>query len=162
MKRQYMFTMFLLCFFVWSVVVDNVMIPKMDQLQRKQGTFSRYRVKEWGGEIGKVDLLKSELLVYGHIRDREQLYYIEYKPHFKAILDSLSPGTTIEMHYTKGFPKFWKKVLYDFRVDGYSVIRYSPIQLKQKQKAVLKFTGIMVGIYAFLVVLGLINQPRRK
>ncbi|VGO21395.1 hypothetical protein SCARR_03468 [Pontiella sulfatireligans] len=29
MKKQYMFTAFMLCFCVWAVVVDNVVVPSM-------------------------------------------------------------------------------------------------------------------------------------
>lgn len=162
MKRQYMFVMFLLCFFVWAVVVDNVVIPKTDNLRQLKGTYSRYRIKEWGGELGKLDLLKNELLIYGHIKKREQLFYMEYKPQFKITLDTLEPGTPIDIRYTTGFPKVWKNELYDLRVGGYSVLRYSPGHLMEKQKEILKFSGIMAGAFLFLAALGYLNKPRRK
>ena len=154
--------MFLLCFFVWAVVVDTVFIPKSNHLSRRSGTYSRYRVKQWGGKVGRVDLMKDELLVYAHIKGREQLFYVERKPHFEAVLGSLNSGSSIQIRYFKGFPKIWKKELYELQVDGYAAIRYSPVLLKEKQIKVLKFSGIMVGIFLFLAALGFVNKPRRK
>ncbi len=162
MKRQYIFTMFLLCFFVWAVVVDNVIIPKPSELRELNGTFSRYRAKEWTGEIGKVDLLEDELMVYGRIRDREQLFYIKHYPAFKANLDTLTPGDSVKFRYAKRFPKFWKKELYEMHASGYPILRYSSGLLSQKQRDIFKFSGIMTGIFVFLSLLSFINKPRQK
>jgi hypothetical protein len=155
-----MITMFLLCFFVWAVVVDNAVLPTSDHLRQDVGTFTRYRVKKWD-KGGKLDLLQDELLVYAAVRGREQFYYIEYKPYFENALKTLAPETAVQLRYANRFPKFWKRQLYEVRVGGAPVVRHSSAQIIQKQKEIWKFTGIMAGAFLVLAVLGLINKPRR-
>ena len=67
MKKQYMFVMFILCFCVWTVVVDNVILPSDDRLQQDVGQYTRYRVKKWRGD-GSLDFMKDELMVYAHVK----------------------------------------------------------------------------------------------
>lgn len=161
MKRQYMFVMFMLCFFVWAMVVDNMVLPSPNGCRQDVGVYTRYRVKKWT-KGRKLELLTDELLVYAIVKDRERLYYIEYKPHFEAALKGLEQGTPVQLRAVNRFPKFWKRSLYDLRVDGVSALRYSQFQLDTKQKQIWKFSGIMAGIFAFLAVLGMINKPRPK
>ncbi len=159
MRKQYAITMFFLCFFVWVIMVDNVILPKMDHLKQDVGSYTRYRVKEWN-QLGKLDVLQDELLIYAIVKNREQLYYMEYAPSFAATLSSLPEGTPVQLRYVRSFPKFWKRQLYDLRIGGQSALRFSQYSLLQKQKEIWKITGIMVGIFIFLVLIGLINKPR--
>lgn len=161
MNKQYVIGMFALCFFVWAIVVDNVVLPPMNNLKQDAGVYSRYRVKKWN-QSGKLDLLGDELLVYAVVKNREQLYYIDYKPNFEFTLQRMQEGTPVQMRYVNRFPKFWKRELYDVRVSGLSALHYAPTQLKEKQKDIWKFTGIMGGIFLFLMVIGLVAKPRRK
>ncbi len=161
MRKQYLFGMFVLCFFVWAVVVDNVVLPSMNSLSQDVGAYSRYRVKKWGTG-GKLDLVQDELLIYAVVKDREQLYYMEHTSNFEATLKYLEPGTPVQLRYTTRFPKFWKRHLYDLRTQGISQLSYSPAQLMIKQQEIWKFTGIMGGIFLVLAVLGLLNKPRKK
>ena len=156
-----MFGMFLLCFFVWAVVVDNMVMPNMANLKQDVGQYTRFRVKQWD-KGGKLDLLDDELLIYAVVDNREQLYYIDYKPHFKQTLESLPAGSPVQLRYVNGFPKFWKRQLYEIRQSGIPFLSYSSAHLYLQQKEIWKFTGIMGGVYALLVVLGLINKPRRR
>ena len=66
------------------------------------------------------------------------------------------------MHYAQSFPKFWKKELYELRVDGVPAIRYSSAQLRLKQKEVYKISGIFGGIFLILSLLGAVTKPREK
>ncbi|MDH3982142.1 MAG: hypothetical protein OES84_04495 [Kiritimatiellaceae bacterium] len=161
MKSQYLIGMFVLCFCVWTVVVDNVVLPSMDGLAQDVGLYSRYRVKEWN-KGKKIDLLKNELLVYAYVKDREQLYYMEYTPQFEATLRNLPQGAAVQLRHAKRFPKIWKRHLYDLRQEGIPIMRYSPTQLMQKQKFIWKFSAVVGGIYLFLVVLGLMNKPKAR
>ena len=160
MRRQYFITMFCLCLFVWAIVVDNAVLPSMDALNQDVGNYTRYRVKEWS-KGKKWDVVSDELLVYAIVKNREQLYYIERSPHFESTLKYLPEDTPIQLRYVRSFPKFWKRHLYDMRSNGISVMSYSPGYLIQKQKEIWKFTGIMGGVYLVLVILGIINKPRR-
>ena len=162
MKKQYMFGMFMLCFFVWVMVVDNAVLPSSDQCQQDAGVYTRYRVKTWSKDNPLDHLLTDELLVYAVVKDREQLYYMDYKPQFETALKNMPEGTPLQLRYVSRFPKFWKRSLYDVRVNGVSQLMYSAYALKEKQQAIWKFTGMMAGIYAFLILLGLINKPRLK
>jgi hypothetical protein len=161
MSRKYRFGMFILCFFIWAVVVDNVVLPSDDSLHQANGSYTRYRVKKWE-KGGKFDLIKNELLIYAIVKNREKLFYMEYKPHFKATLENLPAGTPVQMRFHTGFPKVWKKHVYSINEGGIPILRYSAAQMFQKQRAIWKFSGIMAGIYLILLVLGLINKPRRK
>ncbi len=161
MRKQYLFGMFVLCFFVWAVVVDNAVLPSNDSLSQDVGAYSRYRVKKWGAG-GKLDLLQDELLIYAVVKDREQLYYMEYTPNFEASLKYLEKGTPVQLRHTNRFPKFWKRHLYDLRIQGISQLSYSPAHLMIRQKEIWKFTGIMGGVFLVLAVLGLLNKPRLK
>ncbi len=161
MKLQYICGMFVLCFFAWAVVVDNAIIPANDALRQDVGGYSRYRVKQWGNG-GKLDVLSDELLVYAIVKNREQLYYMEYNPYLENSLKTLAPGTSVQLRYSRSFPKFWKRTLYDLRIGGVSSLRLSGAQLAAKQKEVWKFTGIMGGIFLFLSVIGLFNKPKRR
>jgi hypothetical protein len=161
MKKQYMIGMFALCFCIWAIVVDNAVLPPMNALSQDVGAYSRYRVKTWNRD-GKLDILQDELLIYAVVKNREQLYYMEYKPYFESSLKHMEQGTPVQLRYVNRFPKFWKRHLYDLRINGQSVLRYAPGQLIQKQKEIWKFTGIMGGIFLFLAFLGLINKPRRN
>ena len=158
---KYFFGMFILCFFVWAVVVDNVIVPSLDNLKQDVGAYTRYRLKEWD-KGGKLDLLEDELLVYAIVDNREQLYYIDYKPHFEQTLKYLQQGTPVQLRYVNAFPKFWKRQLYEIRSNGIPVMTYSSAHLILKQEEIWKFTGIMGGVYGLLLVLGLINRPRRR
>jgi hypothetical protein len=161
MKKQYMFGMFMLCFFVWIMVVDNVLLPSSEQCRQDVGVYTRYRVKSWA-EADKLELLTDELLIYAIVKNREQLYYMDYKPQFETALKNMPEGTPLQLRYVRRFPKFWKRSLYDVRINGVSHLMYSAYALKEKQQAIWNFTGIMAGIYAFLILLGLINKPRPK
>lgn len=161
MSKRYLFGMFLLCFFVWAVVVDNVVLPSKNSLKQDVGEFSRYRVKKWS-KGSKIDFIKDELMVYAIVKNREQLYYMEYKLHFEQTLKSLPKGTPLQLRYASRVPKFWKRHLYDLRSTGISVLSYSTGHMATKQREIWKFTGIMVGIFLFLAGLGLINKPRTK
>jgi hypothetical protein len=161
MKKEYMFGTFMLCFCVWVVVVDQVVLPKEGQLHQEVGEYSRYRVRSWSKD-GKIDILKDQLLVYAVVKNRERLYYMDYKPYFESSLKRLPKGTHVQLRFDRRFPKIWKKHLYELRANGVPVARYSAAQLYQKQREIWKFTGIMGGVYLAFVVLGLINKPRRR
>ena len=161
MSRQYRFGMFVLCFCIWAVVVDNVLLPSDDVLHQSNGTYTRYRVKKWD-QGGKLDIIPNELMVYVVVKNREKLFYMEHKPYFEAALKNLPAGTPVQVRYHTGFPKVWKKHVYSLNQGGLPIMRYSAAQLLQKQRAIWKFTGIMGGIYLILLVLGFISKPRRK
>lgn len=161
MSGRYIFGTFVLCLSVWAVVVDNMIIPPMDALKQDVGVYSRYRVKEWN-KGKKVDIIKDELLIYAYVKDREQLYYMEYKPHFESTLKSMEKGMPIQLRYAQRFPKVWKRHLYDLRQEGIPVLRYSPGELILKQKFIWKLTGIAGGIYLFLLLVGFISKPKRR
>ena len=161
MRKQYILISFLLCFFVWAVVVDNVVLPSMRNLKQDVGEFTRYRVKNWKGD-SKYNPLHDEILVYAVVKNREQLYYIDYKPHFEMTLKTMAPGTPLQLRHVQRFPKFWKRHLYEVRTSGIPVFGYSPGHLIQQQKEIWKFTGIMVGAFILLAALGLINKPRQR
>ena len=159
--RKYLLSMFILCFFVWGVVVDNVVIPAGDQLRQDVGSYTRYRVKKWQ-KGGKLDVIQNELLIYAIVKNREQLYYMEHKSYFENSLKNLPAGTPVQMRYVRRFPKFWKRHIYDLREGGIPIVRYSAAQLHQKQQEIWKFTGIMGGIFLALAVVGMIGRPRRR
>ncbi|MEE9369801.1 MAG: hypothetical protein V3V05_13215 [Pontiella sp.] len=161
MDRKTIFMKFLLCFCVWGVAVDNVILPKLTALKQDVGQYTRYRVKKWD-KSNKFEVLENELMVYAIVKNREQLYYMNYKPHFEATLKSLSPGTPLQLRYDMQFPKFWKRHLYDLRSFGISILSYSPAYMILHQREIWKFTGIMGGVFLFLVALGLIKKPVRK
>ena len=159
--RKYVLSMFILCFFVWGVVVDNVVIPSDDQLHQDVGSYTRYRVKQWD-KGGKLDVISNELLIYAIVKNREQLYYMEHKSYFENSLKNLPAGTPVQLRYVRRFPKFWKRHIYDLREGGIPIVRYSAAQLFQKQREIWKFTGIMGGIFLALAAVGMIGQPRRR
>jgi hypothetical protein len=161
MSRQYKMGMFILCFCIWAVVVDNVVIPSDDLLRQDNGAFTRYRVKKWQ-KGGKFDIIKDELMIYVISQNREKLYYMEYKPHFEATLKNMPEGSSVQVRYSMGFPKVWKKHVYSLNNGGIPIMRYSSTVLLQKQRDIWKFTGIMGGIYLGLLVLGWISKPRKK
>jgi hypothetical protein len=159
--KKYLFSMFILCFFVWGVVVDNLIIPGEDKLRQDVGVYTRYRVKHWQKGT-KLDLIKDELMIYAIVKNREQLYYMDYKTWFENALKSQPEGSPVQMRYVRRFPKFWRRQMYDLREGGIPIIRYSPTQLRQKQQDVWKFTAIMSGVFLILAVLGWVGRPRRK
>ena len=161
MKSEYVFLMFALCFAVWVIVVDNLIIPDADQLRIKRGQYSRYRVKEWKGD-GKWDLVKDKILIYAHSNHSEKFYYIDHTPYFAASLNNLEPGQEITVHYAQAFPKIWQRTVYEVQSGGLPVLRYSGLQLKAKQEFIWKFTGIIGGIFALLLLLGTIAKPKNK
>lgn len=161
MKKEFMFLMFALCFAVWVIVVDNVLIPVHDGLLQKRGLYSRYRIKEWKGD-GKLDLVKDKIIIYAHSDHAEDFYYLEYKPHFVAALMNLQPGETITLKYSQGFPKVWQRTVYEVERGGLPVLRFSGFELKQKQAFVWKFTGIMGAAFLVLSLLGFLNKPKSK
>ena len=161
MSKKYGFGMFILCFFVWAVVVDNVLLPGDDRLRQDNGAYTRYRVKKWD-QGGKLDIIPDELLIYVIVKNREQLYYMEYKSYFEETLKNLPEGTPVQVRYNKSFPKVWKKHVYSLNESGIPILRYSAAQMLQKQQLIWKFTGIMGGIYLILLILGFINKPRNK
>ncbi len=160
MSRQYIIGMFFLCFFAWVILVDNAVLPSNAQLRQDVGQYSHYRIKKWSR--GKLDFVSDQLLVYAVVENREQLYYMEYQPHFEATLNAMPEYTPVQMRYVRRFPKFWKRELYDMRIEGRSTMSYSAYYLLQKQKDIWKITGILVGIFLFLAALGFINKPRAK
>jgi hypothetical protein len=160
-RREYIFLMFALCFGVWAIVVDVLIIPPTNSLLSDRGQFSRYRVKEWKGD-GKIDILKDKILVYAYIKGNEKFYYIDRTGYFEAALKNIEQGATVELRYSKSFPKVWQRSLQEVRVDGVPVLRYSGAYLIEKQKFIWKFSGIMIGMFLLLSALGSINKPRRK
>lgn len=158
---KYIFGMFVLCLFVWSVAVDNAVMPKNDKLKQDVGAFSRYRVKEWN-KTRKINVLKDQLLIYAIVDNREQLYYMDRYAYLEATLKNIPQGTPVQLRYATRFPKFWKKHVYDIRSYGQSILHYSPAQLIQRQKEINKSAMVMGGAFLVLVVLGFINKPRRR
>jgi len=159
--KKYLLGMFILCLFVWAVVVDNMILPSEGQLRQDVGAYTRYRVKKWQ-KGGKLDIISDELMIYAVVKNREQLYYMEHKSYFENSLKNLPSGTPVQLRYVRRFPKIWKRHIYDLREAGIPIIRYSAAQLHQKQKEIWKFTGIMAGIFLALAVVGWIGKPRRK
>ncbi len=157
MKLKFIGWMFILCFCVWAVVVDNAVMPSLKELNQDVGVYSRYRLKAWS-RSGKLDFLKDELMVYAVVDNREQLYYIEYTPNFELTLKHMPAGTPVQMRYARRFPKFWKRHLYDMRENGVTRMSYSSYQLELKQREIWKFTYVMGGIFLFLAFLGLIRR----
>ena len=159
--KKYLLGMFILCFFVWGVVVDNVLLPSEKQLRQDVGVYTRHRVKKWQ-KGGKLDIIQNELMIYAVVKNREQLYYMEHKTYFENSLKNLPEGTPVQLRYVRRFPKFWKRHIYDLREGGIPIIRYSAYQLEEKQKEIWKFTGIMAGVFLALAVVGWIGHPRQK
>lgn len=160
MTKRYYISMFFLCFFVWVILVDNAVLPSQDSLKQDVGVYTRYRIKDWSR--GKLDVVSDELLIYAVVKDREQLYYMEYKPHYEASLMRVPEETPVQLRYVHRFPKFWKRHLYDLRINGQSALSYSSYHLQQRQKEIWKITGVIGAVYMFLIVLGMINKPRNK
>jgi hypothetical protein len=161
MMRKYLLGMFILCFFVWGVVVDNLILPAEDQLKQDVGGYTRFRIKKW--ETGKkYDIIQDEIMVYASVKNREQIYYMDHKSYFENTLRNLPEGTLVQLRYVRRFPKFWKRQLYDLRQGGIPMIRYSAAQLHQEQREIWKFTGIMAGVFLALAVVGWVGRPRQK
>ncbi|MEN8255329.1 MAG: hypothetical protein ABFR33_07650 [Verrucomicrobiota bacterium] len=159
--KKYLLGMFILCLFVWAVVVDNVVLPSENQLRQDVGAYTRYRVKKWQ-KGGKLDIIQDELMIYAIVENREQLYYMEHKTYFENSLKNLPEGTPVQLRYVRRFPKLWKRHIYDLREGGIPIIRYSATVLHQKQEEIWKFTAIMGGVFLALAVVGWIGKPRRK
>jgi len=159
--KKYLFGMFILCFFVWAVVVDNAIIPSDNQLKQDVGVYTRYRVKKWQ-QGGKFDILKDQLMIYAVVKNREQLYYMDYKNYLENSLKNLPEGTPVQLRYVRRFPKIWKRHLYEVCVNGIPKLGYSAGVLYQKQRDIWKFTGIMAGIFLALAAVGWIGRPRRR
>lgn len=153
--------MFILCFFVWAVVVDNMILPGEDQLKQDVGTYTRYRVKKWQ-QGGKLDIIPDELMVYAVVKNREQVYYMEHKLFIENTLKRLPSETPVQLRYVRRFPKLWRRHMYELRQEGIPVIRYSSMALDQKQQGIWKFTGIMGGIFLVLAAVGWIGKSRKK
>jgi len=162
--KKYMFMMFMLCFFVWAVVVDNAVLSGTDRLPQDNGTYTRYKVNRWNSKIldGRYKILRDQLLVYAIVDNREQLYYIDYKTYFENTLKNLPEGSSVQLRYKRGFPKIWKRHVYEIRSGGLPVMGYSGAVLIERQKEIWKFTGIMGGIYLVLVALGFVGKPRKR
>ena len=159
--KKYLLGMFILCLFVWAVVVDNAILPSEKQLKQDVGQYTRYRVKKW--QTGrKFDIIQDELMIYAIVKNREQLYYMEYKSYFKNTLDNVPAGTQVQLRYVRRFPKFWKRHMYEMREGGIPIIRYSSTVLNQKQEEIWKFTGIMGGVFLILAAVGWVGRPRPK
>ena len=161
MGAKYYIIMFALCLFVWTILVDNVILPDKDRLKQDVGNYTRFRVKKWN-KGGRLDIVQDELLIYAVVDNREQLYYMEYQPYFEATLKNMPELMDVQMRYVNAFPKFWKRQLYDIRSQGRSLMTFSSYYMVQKQKEIWKITGIMGGIYGVLIVLGLLNKPRKR
>lgn len=159
--KKYQLGMFVLCLFVWAVVVDNMIIPSENQLKQDVGTYTRYRIKKWE-KGGKLDFISDELMIYAVVKNREQLYYMEHKSYFENTLKNLPAGTPVQLRYVRRFPKFWKRHIYDLRESGIPIIRYSAAVLHQKQREIWKFTGIMGGVFLILSAVGWVGRPRKK
>lgn len=159
--KKYLLGMFLLCFGVWAVVVDNLVLPSKDHLRQDVGTYTRYKVKEWQ-RGGKLDVLQNELMIYAVVKNREQLYYMEYKSYFENNLKRIPAGTPVQLRYVRRFPKFWKRHMYEMRQGGIPLVSYPTAVMHQKQQEIWKFTGIMVGVYLILAAVGFVGRPRRK
>lgn len=162
MHAKYYVITFAMCLFIWAILIDNLVIPGNNSLKQDVGAYTHYRLKKWSKNDKLDRFLHDELMVYAVVNNREQLYYMEYKPNFEYTLKNLPEGTPIQLRYVNAFPKFWKRSLYDMRINGQSVMSYSQYYLTEKQKENWKITGIMAGIYLFLVVVGLLNKPRRR
>lgn len=161
MGAKYYIVMFALTLFVWTILVDNVVLPDKNHLKQDVGAYTRYRVKKWQ-KGSKLDLVQDELLIYAVVDNREQLYYMEYQPYFETTLKGMPEYMPVQMRYVNSFPKFWKRQVYDIRTEGRSLMSFSSYYLVQKQKEIWKITGIMGGIYGVLVLLGLLNKPARR
>lgn len=161
MKKEFVFLMFCLCFCFWVIVVDNLMMPDLRNLNQDNGLYSRYKIRK-AIKDGDLDLMKDKILIYAHVKDRERFYYIDHTPFFEATLNKLEPGTRIKLRYTKAFPKFWQKTLYDVQVGEVPVLRYSQATLDERQAFNWIFTGIIGGIFIVLSGLGLVVKPRKK
>jgi hypothetical protein len=161
MTKQYVLGLFIVFFITWAFVVDNLVLPSFGQMKSDAGVYTRYRVKQWN-KPGKSGPLEDELLIYAVVKNRENLYYIDKRLGFEERLKGLEEGTAIQLGYVSRFPKPWKRKLYDLRVGGSSLIGYGPQQLKEKQKEIWKFTGIMGGAYFVVLFVGLIKKPRRQ
>ncbi|VGO15557.1 hypothetical protein PDESU_04142 [Pontiella desulfatans] len=159
MNKQYLLIVFLFCFFIWTALVDNCVLPSMDKLQERSGLFSHYRTREVGRN-GKFNLLKDELVVYVHVKSREEIYYIERTPAFEMVLKNVAPGARVKLGYAKRFPKVWKQTLYSMEIEGQPLIQLFPWRLADKQRYNWKVTGVVAGLFVFLGVLGFINKPR--
>jgi len=159
--KKYLLNMFILCFCVWAVVVDNMILPSENQLKQDVGVYTRYRVKKWQ-QGGKLDIIQNELMIYAVVKNREQLYYMEHKNYFENRLKMLPEGTPVQLRYVRRFPKFWKRHMYVMRETGIPIIGYSSAQLHQKQEDIWKFTGIMGGIFLVLAAVGWIGKPRHR
>ena len=158
---KYLLNMFILCFFVWGVVIDNLILPSENELKQDVGVYTRYRVKTLDKD-DKLDILENQLMVYAVVDNREQVYYMEHKSYFENRLKMLPEGTPVQMRYVRRFPKFWKRHMYDMREAGIPIIRYSAIQLHEKQTKIWTFTGIMGGVFLALALVGWIGRPRRR
>ena len=159
MTRNYYIGVFFLCFFTWVILVDNAIIPGPNDMRNDPGTYTRYRIKKWS-QGGKLDLVPDEILVYAIVHEREQIYYIESRPHFIAALDNLPAGTPVQIRYVRSFPKYWKRQLYDLRVGGGSAVSYSRFYLVEKQREIWKITGIAAGVFVLLAIVGMVSKKR--
>lgn len=159
--KKYLLGMFILCLFVWGVVVDNVIVPSPDHLKQDVGYYTRYLVKEWD-KGGKLDIMPNELKIYSVVDNRERLYYMEHKNYFENALKMLPQNTPVQLRYVRRFPKFWRRQLYELRQEGIPIIRFSGGQLTMKQKEIWKFSGIMGGIFLGLAVVGWLGRPRTR
>jgi hypothetical protein len=159
--KKYLLGMFIMCFFAWGVVVDNLILPSDLRLKQDVGSYTRYRVKKW--ETGKkYDIIQDEIMIYAVVKNRELLYYMDHKSYFENTLKNLPEGTPVQLRYVRRFPKVWKRQLYDVRQNGIPIVRYSAAQLRQEQRKIWKFTGIMCCVYLVLAAVGYIGKPRKK
>lgn len=159
MKKEFIFLMFAVCFALWVIVVDNMILPKKENLRQKRALFSRYRVKEWRGD-GKLNLVKDKIVIYAHLDNAEEFYYLEYKPQYEAALKMIEPGATINLRYSKRFPKLWQRTVYRVDRGGLPVLITTDRDLKQRQMFIWKFTAAMGGLFILLSFLGFLNKPR--
>ena len=65
--KKYLLGMFVLCFCIWAVVVDNLFLPSEGKLRQDVGVYTRYRVKKWQ-QGGKLDIIDDELMIYAVVK----------------------------------------------------------------------------------------------
>ncbi|MDF7825108.1 hypothetical protein P4B35_13880 [Pontiellaceae bacterium B12227] len=161
MKKSVLLLMFILCFGVWAIVVDNLIVPSPHMLEVEKGRFAEFTVKERKFD-GRVDLLKDKLLIAAEVEGKNRYFMLDRTGMFETALRLIPEGTEIELRYSRSFPKFWQRTLYEIRVIGFPVISYTDDYLKQEQAFIYKFTGAIGGLFLLLCYLGLMKKNRRK
>ncbi len=161
MTKRYVFGMLFVFFVVWVVVVDCQVIPSPAQLKQNEGLFQGYTIRKQP-KLAKALPLEDEILLHAVVDGREQFYYLDSLPGFELLLKGLSQGTPIQLRYAGGFPKVWKRKIYEIRVEGKRRIGYTPKQLAEKQKELWLFTGIWMVAFVVIFCVGLIKKPKPR